>query len=221
VAADIVRHYGVGGIHLDFIRYPGTDYSYDAPSLAAWDSARAEEPGLGFDEMRRRLVTRAVAEVRDSLRAAAPEAELSAAVWGVYQNPLGWSGVSTGYGTVFQDAHAWDRLGLVDALAPMVYWTITPDYGDRLDFAWLADDHAAALAVPVFVGVYVPGMDGQALIRHVERSRMAGAEGVALFSYSSLNDGGLWATLRNGAFYWPARRVARPAAAAPDRGPAQ
>ena len=28
----------------------------DTPSLAAWDSAKAKEPGLGFDEMRRRRV---------------------------------------------------------------------------------------------------------------------------------------------------------------------
>ncbi|MDP2959624.1 MAG: family 10 glycosylhydrolase [Longimicrobiales bacterium] len=207
VAADIVRKYPVGGIHLDFIRYPATDYSYDAPSLAAWDSAKAKEPGLGFDEMRRRLVTRAVSEVRDSMRAAAPGTQLSAAVWGIFQNTRGWSGVSTGYESIFQDARAWDRQGLVDALAPMVYWTITPKYGDRLDFAWLADEHAAAVATPVFVGMYVPGMDGQSLARHVERSRMAGAEGVSVFSYSSLNDGGLWGALKGWAFHWPARRV--------------
>jgi len=207
VAADIVRKYDVGGVHLDFIRYPSTAYSFDAPSLAAWDSARATEPGLDFDEMRRRLVTRAVAEVRDSMKAAAPGAKLSAAVWGIFQNTRGWSGVSTGYGSILQDAREWDRQGLVDALAPMVYWTITPTYGDRLDYAWLADDHAAAVATPVFVGMYVPGMDGVALARHVERARMAGAEGVAVFSYSSLESGGLWTALRQWAFHWPARKV--------------
>ncbi len=207
VAADIVRNYDVAGIHLDFIRYPSTEYSYDAPSLAAWDSARAGEPGLGFDEMRRRLVTGAVAEVRDSMNAVARSSKLSAAVWGIFRNTRGWSGVSTGYGSVLQDARAWDRLGLVDALAPMVYWTITPEYGARLDYAWLADEHAASVEAPVLVGMYVPGMDGIALARHVERARMAGAEGVAVFSYSALEDGGLWTALAQWAFHWPARRV--------------
>ena len=207
VAADIVRTYDVGGIHLDFIRYPSTDYSYDAPSLAAWDSAKVKEPGLGFDEMRRRLVTRAVAEVRDSMKAADPSSKLSAAVWGIFQNTRGWSGVSTGYGSTLQDAREWDRQGLVDALAPMVYWTIKPTYGDRLDYAWLADDHAANVKAPVFVGMYVPDMDGTAVARHVERARMAGAEGIAVFSYSSLESGGLWTSLRQWAFYWPARKV--------------
>jgi len=54
--------------------------------------------------------------------------------------------------------------------------------------------------------MYVPGMDGTSLVRHVERARMAGAEGIAVFSYSSLESGGLWAPLRLWGFYWPARR---------------
>lgn len=206
VAADILRKYDVGGIHLDFIRYPSPDWSYDAPSLAAWDSAKAREPGLGFDEMRRRLVTRAVAEVRDSMRAVRPGADLTAAVWGIYQNSRGWSGVSTGYGSVLQDPRAWDRAGLVDGLAPMVYWPLAANYGDRLDFAWLADDHASGIQAPVFVGMSVPGMDAAAFAQHVERARMAGAEGIAAFSYSALQDAGLWDGVRRWAFHWPARR---------------
>lgn len=207
VAADIVRKYPVGGVHLDFIRYPGTDYSWDEPSLAAFDSLRALEPGLDFAEMRRRFVTWAVGEVMDSLEVEDPEARLSAAVWGIYRNEPGWSGVSTGYGSVLQDAREWDRLGIVDALAPMVYWTLAPTYGGRLDFAYLADDHATALREPAFIGLYVPGMDGRALAQHVERARMAGAEGTAVFSFSALESADLWGGLRTWAFFWPARSV--------------
>ncbi|NJD19022.1 MAG: hypothetical protein FIA95_07040 [Gemmatimonadetes bacterium] len=206
-AADSGRTYDVGGSHLDFIRYPDTNYSYDAPSLAAWDSAKAKAPGLGFDEMRRRLVTRAVAETRDSIRAVSPRAKLSAAVWGIYQNSRGWSGVSTGYGTQLQDARAWDQQGIIDVLAPMVYWTITANYGDRLDYAYLAAAHAAAVKTTLLVGMYVPGMDGTALARHVERARMAGAEGISVFSYTALNDAALWTPLKSWGFRWPARRV--------------
>ena len=108
---------------------------------------------------------------------------------------------------MLQDARAWDRQGIVDALAPMVYWTVTPEYGDRLDFAYLADEHAGALSVPTFTGIFVPDMDGGTLARHVERARMSGAEGVTLFSYSSLESGNLWGALRTWAFFWPARRV--------------
>ncbi len=204
VAADIARRYDVDGIHLDFIRYPSTGYSLDAASLAAFDSVRAVEPSLDFAEMRRRFVTWSMEEVRDSLRAVGRPVVLSAAVWGVYRNEQGWIGVTTGYDDVLQDAREWDRLGLVDALVPMVYWRVRADYGDRLDFAYLADEHAAALEGPAFIGVYVPGMDADALALHVERARLAGAEGVALFSASALDESGLWGALRSGPFLWPA-----------------
>jgi len=207
VAADIARRYGVGGVHLDYIRYPSPDYSFDVRSLRAYDSILALEPGVGFDEVRRRFVTWAVEETRDSLDGVNPDLELSAAVWGIFQNKLGWSAVSSGYETVLQDARAWDRLGIVDALVPMVYWPLAEAYGDRLDFAYLADEHTMSIQGPVFVGIYVPGADGRDLARQVERARMAGADGVSVFSYSSLEEGNLWGPLRTWAFYWPARRV--------------
>jgi uncharacterized lipoprotein YddW (UPF0748 family) len=207
VAADIARHYPVGGIHLDFVRYPGPEYSFDPPSLQTFDSVSALEPGLDFDEMRRRFVTRAVAETRDSLKEVDPALELSAAVWGIYQDVLGWGGVTTGYESVFQDTHAWDRQDLVDVLVPMVYWPIAANYGDRLDFAYLADEQAEAIANPVFIGMYVPGLDGRGVAQQVERARMAGAQGISVFSYSSLEAENLWSAIRTWAFFWPARRT--------------
>jgi len=207
VAADIARHYSVGGVHLDFIRYPSPEYSFDLPSRQVFDSASAVDPGLGFDDMRRRFVTWSVAETHDSLKAVNPDLKLSAAVWGVYRDILGWGGVTTGFESVLQDDRAWDRLGLVDALVPMVYWPIADSYGDRLDFAYLADEQAQAITVPTFIGIYVPGLDGGGLAQEVERARMAGAEGVSIFSYSTLEDGNLWSQLHSWAFFWPARRI--------------
>jgi uncharacterized lipoprotein YddW (UPF0748 family) len=206
VASEIARDYPVDGIHLDFIRYPGVEYSYDIPSMAAFDSVRALEPGLGFDDMRRRFVTWAVEEVRDSLYGLETAPELSAAVWGVYRNILGWSGVTTGFDSVFQDAREWDRLGIVDALVPMVYWPMQPAYGDRLDFAYLADEHALAVGGSVFIGMNVHDLDGRAVVQQMERARMAGVDGVSVFSYSGLENGDLWGALRSWAFFLPARR---------------
>jgi len=89
----------------------------------------------------------------------------------------------------------------------MVYWPMAEGYGDRLDFAYLADEHVAAIGSPTFVGIYVPGLDGRGLANQVERARIAGAEGVSIFSYSSLEEADLWGALKTWAFHWPARRV--------------
>ena len=88
-----------------------------------------------------------------------------------------------------------------------MYWDIKPTYGERLDFAWLADDHATGIQTPVFMGMLVEAMNGEDLARHIERARMSSAEGVSVFSYTGLDGAGLWQALRDWAFYLPARRV--------------
>jgi uncharacterized lipoprotein YddW (UPF0748 family) len=64
VAADIARSYPVDGVHLDFIRYPNADYSYDAQSLASYEEARTAEPDLSYAAHRRRLLTLVVSTVQ-------------------------------------------------------------------------------------------------------------------------------------------------------------
>ena len=210
MAADVARKYPVHGIHLDFIRYPDPDHSFDRASLAAYDSARTLDPTLDFSEMRRRFVTWAVAETRDSLGQFSPRPALSAAVWGTYTNPRGWRGVSTGYSRVLQDTRVWDAEGLVDALVPMVYWPMNVEYGDRLDYAYLADDHAIRNAGPVYTGLLVPAVGRAGLTAHVERARLAGAQGISVFSYSSLEAANAWGLMRSGPFHWPARLAKNP-----------
>lgn len=205
VAADIARRYDVDGVHLDFIRYPGPNYSYDSASLAAFTEARRGEPALGFDEFRRRLVTAAVREVGDSLRAVRPAARLSAAVWGVYKNVRGWSSVLTGYEGVLQDARAWADQGLLDALAPMVYWPIAAVYGDRLDFAYLADEHARAVKNRhVYIGISLENIDFTQLALQIQRARDAGAQGVSILSARLIRERNLWDALARGPFRAPA-----------------
>jgi uncharacterized lipoprotein YddW (UPF0748 family) len=208
VAADVARRYPVAGIHLDFIRYPAPDPA-DSLALRGHAAARAQEPTLTLDEYRRRAVTSAVRETRDSLRSARPGAQLSTAVWGIYRAPQGWTGVSTGYEDRLQDARAWAAQGLVDAVVPMVYWPMRETYGERLDFAYLVDDHVRGLTGSrVFIGITLETVrEPQALQRHIERARQAGADGVVLLSARLLAEHDLWAELARGPFRSPARPV--------------
>jgi uncharacterized lipoprotein YddW (UPF0748 family) len=168
---------------------------------------RQDDPGIGFDEARRRFVTWAVAEVRDSMRVAGGDApELSAAVWGIYRNVRGWSAVSRGFDDHFQDPRKWIEEGIIDRVAPMVYWGIKEEYGSRLDFAFLADEHVAGLGGRhVEIGIDAHQTDPAALAVQVERARLSGARGIAIFSLSALDaDPRRWSWLRDAAFRWPA-----------------
>jgi hypothetical protein len=65
VAADVARRYDIDGIHLDRIRYPGTAWSYDAPSLAEFGRDPASFP-TEWRSYRMNLVNRMVKEAYDS-----------------------------------------------------------------------------------------------------------------------------------------------------------
>jgi uncharacterized lipoprotein YddW (UPF0748 family) len=207
VAADITRGYDVDGVHLDFIRYPSASYSYDAQSLQAYDHARDGEAGLSYDEFRRRLLSMAVREVQDSMNSVRPSARLSAAVWGVYRNTAGWTGIAAGYDARLQDSRGWVDQGIIDAIVPMIYWNIK-DYGARLDFGWLADDFAAAVTkrhLYIGMGTYAPTIDasfcvGCDVVAQVYRARTAGGNGVAVYSGQLVRGANLWDALAAGPF---------------------
>lgn len=204
VAADIARRYDIDGIHLDFIRYPGTTPA-DSASQAAATAA-----GMSLDDYRRSAVTSAVREVNDSLKRAKPSSKLSAAVWGIYKPPAGWN-TSSGYAQMLQDPRAWAAQGIIDAVSPMVYWRIASTYGARTDFAWLADDHARNISgTHVYIGITLEHMIANGnvtteLPAEIERARQAGAEGVTILSARLLREQKAWSLLRNGVF----RRKAR------------
>ena len=175
VAKEIVALYPVDGVHLDHIRYPGPEYGYDLASLAAWE----EDGRPDFGDWRRSQVNQAVSAVR-----AAVDVPVSAAVWGVYSNLWGWTGISEGRNAYFQDADAFTREGHVDALLPMVYWPVNP--GGRLDFTVLIEDHVTrANGRHVYAGIRTdPDWGAKAVIECIESARKAGAHGVVLFEYS-------------------------------------
>lgn len=197
VVADIVRRYAVDGIHLDYIRYPYQEW-WDRVSLDAWNAAGRT---TSWDDFRRAAVTDIVQQVHDSMNAVRPTARLSAATWGLYKNPAGWSGVATGYDGRLQDARGWANKGIIDALVPMVYWSIKPTYGQKLDFAYLADDHvkAAVNGRHTYVGLDIENdaltTNGSLMVDEINRARFAGARGVSVFSAQILARNNWWHVL--------------------------
>jgi uncharacterized lipoprotein YddW (UPF0748 family) len=219
VVADIARRYPIDGMHLDYIRYPDRTFSYDSLTLESYDLARLTEASLTWDEHRRRLVTATVREVRDSLTAGRRGLPLSAAVWGIYRNTRGWPGVAPGYDSRFQDSREWLNLGIIDVIVPMIYWPIQTTYGDKLDFAWLADEFAAAPGtgrVYIGMGSEFPADNfcmGCNVVKQIYRARKARADGVSVFSGQTVRYGSLWGAIRSGPFKArvpiPATRISR------------
>ncbi len=197
IAADLVRRYPVDGIHLDYIRFPyATSDWADSLSLAQWQALPV--PG-NFDDYRRGLITDIVRQVYDSMKAVRPAARLSAATWGVYGRVTGWNNAG-GYDDRLQASRDWAAQGIIDALVPMVYWPITPVYGARLDFAYLADDHAKAVTNRhTYIGLDIENdalsTNGSLMANEINRARRAGAIGVSVFSAQILQKNNWWHVL--------------------------
>ena len=201
VSADIARRYAVDGIHLDRIRYPGTQWSYDAASRAAFGKSPASYPAE-WNDFRRSLVNRTVKETYDSVRAARSSVVLSAAVWQIYTDKWGWNS-SQGYSQYFQDPYAWARGGYLDVAAPMTYYAVTPTPCAFTDWSCLLDDHVQRLEESggrqVYIGIGA-GRGTAEVEKQIKLGRQRGVAGFSVYSYGSAESTGLWAVLRAGVF---------------------
>jgi uncharacterized lipoprotein YddW (UPF0748 family) len=181
VIMDIVTRYDVDGIHLDYIRYPSTAYSYDDSSLARFEreySCPPESCTGYWTSFRRRLVTEVVSAAYDSVTALKPWVKISAAVWGQFY----W-----GYNDYLQDSHVWLDSGFVDFNCPMVYTDNTSTFQSRLH------DHAVAkYGRHVYGGIGAYLLDDATLAAEIGICRSEGVEGQALFAavdlYGDLKD---------------------------------
>ena len=187
VALEIVQNYDVDGLHFDYIRYPGPQYSHDPWTMEAFEEAKAEDASLIWGDFQRRNISDFVAEAYEELTTADPAVKVTAAVWGIYKDDFGWGGTSQGYHDYYQDSHGWLAAGAVDAICPMVYWPLTEPKGGWTDFATLADHHLAASAGRhVYVGLK-SDQEYDEVIAEVEYLRSAMAPGYAVFAYSTLH----------------------------------
>ena len=187
VAIDIVGNYEVDGLHFDYIRYAGPDYSHDQWSEQAFGAARAQTPGLTWEDFQRDTLTAFMQDAYVAIVQEKPEVKVSAAVWGIYQEVFGWGGTSEGYYDYYQDSHRWLEVGALDAICPMVYWPLTEPKGGWTDFATLADHHlAAAAGRHVYMGIKADYGDFAEIEGEISYLRQMDGPGWVIFAYSTL-----------------------------------
>jgi uncharacterized lipoprotein YddW (UPF0748 family) len=214
VAADVVRRYGVDGIHLDRIRYPGPAWSYDDPSLSVFRARHGRHPASRSDadwaRFRREQINATVRAVFDSITAVRRGVLLSAAVWPIYdRRAFGWPS-SSGVSDFYQDTRAWTAGGYLDVAAPMAYFRINDEYcsytssGDSTnpDWACLVDDWGRALRASgrqLYMGVSAE-LGAEEAVRQMQLGREKGVDGFAVYSYGTAERAGLFTALAASVF---------------------
>ena len=197
VAQEIVQRYPVDGIHLDYIRQPSVRIGFDPTSRARFALEHGADP-LYFDRLpadqraamdsawaafQLDQVTAIVREVRDSVNAARPGVQLSAAVLAdtltaVNRNRQAWS--------------RWLREGLLDRAFAMCYAPLVQTVMQQLT-AMSAQIGTARLVPGIAVYNTPPSMAAA----KIKGARELGFPAIALYSYDSLYDStDLWTPLK-------------------------
>ncbi len=201
VAADVARRYDVDGIHLDRIRYPGTAWSYDAPSLAEFGRDPMNFPD-DWRTYRTTLVSRMVKETYDSVSAVKPSLVFSAAVWGVYEDKWNWR-TQRGLTDLLQDSRAWAKDGYMDVLVPMTYYHVQSALCARADWTCLLLDHVEGAerrtGRQMYIGIDA-SMGAAEMVNQIRLARETGANGIAVFSFGAADRAGVWPLLASGVF---------------------
>jgi uncharacterized lipoprotein YddW (UPF0748 family) len=197
VLAHLVRQYPLDGIHLDYIRYPASDFDYSraaldafrasvVPDLSTEDVARFDarlrrEPLIYTDAFpqrwrsyRQARLTTLVERVRTAVLDARPGTRITTAVWPDADDALG---------VKMQDWPTWLRTGLIDAVCPMMYTTRAAVFSRQLE------ELARQPKGTVWPGIGVYRIPAAEAARRVAEARAAGFTGVMLFSYDSMTGG--------------------------------
>jgi uncharacterized lipoprotein YddW (UPF0748 family) len=197
VLIDIARRYDIDGLHLDFIRYPGSDWGYSPVATAlymlqtgATAVPAADDPA--WQEWRRARVTAFVRDLHQDLQAQKPSVKLSGALicyGGAPADAAGWTSTSA-YGSVYQDWRDWLVKGYLDIGVPMNY---DSDWSNRekgwFD-QWLAFEKDSGFAGHVITGVGVFLNYPEQSLSQIRRALAPSARGnhvlgVAIYSYAS------------------------------------
>lgn len=191
VVVDMVRRYDIDGVHLDRIRYPGKDASFDP--VSRWRFLGRGNPNLlEWGDWQREQLDKFVNDLYAEIAAVKPGVIVSCAAWGIYHRHhlAGYDDFSSGYHDYYQDTWRWVKSGAMDVLIPMIYWNMAdpkPNYQELLqDFVeGVGPDRVAG-------GQRMYGPDWQAVenVGQIVATREKGALGSVIFCYSAAQEKG-------------------------------
>jgi uncharacterized lipoprotein YddW (UPF0748 family)/DNA-binding beta-propeller fold protein YncE len=179
VFMEIIKNYDVDGLHYDYIRYPGPNFSYDPVSIARFKKEFGKAPDELPDQWaqwRRDQITALVRRVYIEAMKVKPNLVISAAVWGSYPN---------GRKNYYQDSHQWVAEGIVDCLMPMSY-VVDRDIYQRYNLQHRRNNHGRDIYMGI--GAFIMRDQPELLVEQVELNRQMPETGVGnvIFDYRGL-----------------------------------
>ncbi len=181
VFLEVVEKYDIDGLHMDYIRFPNNNYSYDSTSVARFEqdtgySSPYQNPSA-WTQWRRDQVSNFVYLIYDAIMDRKPWVKVSAAIWGNYYD---------GFTNKLQDPRVWLMNQKIDFVAPMIYTADMGIYQSRIN------NHARSTwGRHVYGGIGANGLANylfspDEVEQQVQICRDVLAQGSVIFSSSSL-----------------------------------
>src|SRR5579871_186733 len=210
VFLDVVRHYAVDGIHLDFVRYGGKEWGYNPVSVARFrrwqqrgrsENRRVTDGRLpspddpDWKQWRRDQVTNLVRKVYAHAVEIDPKIVVSAAViaWGDGpHNDAEWFTKSAAMNRAQQDWRGWLEEGTLDLACPMTYFQADTHTEWQRHWSDFIKDHQYHRAATVGVGTWFNTIPQSLDLIKIARQKSAKGHwpyGVMLYSYAGTNAG--------------------------------
>ncbi|NLZ59384.1 MAG: family 10 glycosylhydrolase [Lentisphaerae bacterium] len=183
-AAELSRRYALDGLHLDLIRYPGSQAcyceacreafaAYLKSPLPHWPDTAQYQERQKWEEFRRLSISSLVRDIRLAVKAQRPQMLLSAAVYTDWQNARN---------TVGQDWVRWQKERLLDFVCPMNYRSSSALFAN--DLSRQKQQLGGLESILPGIGVSSENMSAQELMRQIQACRQAAAPGFILFEFT-------------------------------------
>ena len=198
---DVVRHYDVDGIHMDFIRYGGSGktvghWGYNPASVARYNAryGAAGQPLWNdprWSAWRRTQVTDLVRRVYAEATALKPKIVVSAATicWGdAPGSDAAYNAHSAAYTEVFAPWRDWMREGILDLNCPMTYFGLPGNAARWNGWNVFAKNHAYGRQCAMGTAAYLnPVPTTLSMLRETRQATASGhaAAGAVIYCYDT------------------------------------
>lgn len=202
VIMDVVKRYDIDGVHFDDYFYPypvqddeGNDIPFpDEPSWEKYLADHSKSSHLSRDDWRRENVNRFVRSVAKQIKTEKPHLWFGISPFGIYRpgQPETIKGFDA-YAKLYADSRLWLEEGVVDYLAPQLYWPIeqkAQSFPVLLDWWRAQNPHDR----PIWPGLYTSkiqsdgkGWPSDEIARQIELTRESSdVPGHIHFSYKAI-----------------------------------
>lgn len=187
VLMDLVSKYNIDGLHLDYIRYPGSEWGYNAQAVERFNKAtgRSGNPAPGdsaWCNWRRKQVTETVRRIYQEVITCKPHIKVTAATipWG--NCPSDFT-KATPYIKVLQDWRTWMKEGILDANVVMNYKDDTTASGQKSFRGWIDGANRWRYGRHAYIGQWFKE-DTASATQQILAGRKKGVDGFSGFYFN-------------------------------------